>query len=107
VLGELGKTQPALRKQIVRALVAATEVQDRVPDGGASVVVYDTNGVASLEPHRTPRLDGNTCLAAIRVLGQFGPDATEATPTLKKFKLGADAALRWAATEALEAIGKE
>jgi HEAT repeat protein len=80
-LREIGKNYPEQRKRIVPALIAAAGEEDRRRGFGAQ-----------------------QSLAAIRALGDFGPDARAAVPALKKLKLHPEDAIRQAASSALEKI---
>jgi hypothetical protein len=78
-----GKAQPRQRKELVPVLIAATDV-------------------TALE-----RFGQTTCLAAIKALGEFGPDANAAIPKLKDLKLSSSMQVRDAARAALDKIEKD
>jgi hypothetical protein len=80
-----GKAQPTRRKELVPVLVAAT----------------------AESPDIFGRHDEATCLAAIKALGEFGPDAKAAVPRLKDLKLSSSMMIRDGARAALEKIEKD
>jgi HEAT repeat protein len=86
-LGDIGKSRPEKRKQIVPVLIVALDFPDRF--------------VREEHWH-----DQQVCLAAIQALGNFGPDAKNAIPELKKLKLNPEMRIREAATAAQEKIEK-
>ncbi len=88
VLGQLGQNQGSLRQEIVACLVKALTACEAGLDGQQRYY------------HQT------SALAAIGSLAEYGPDAKEAIPALRRLKLNSDIQIRQATAAALEKIDK-
>jgi HEAT repeat protein len=75
--GRMGQADPSFRKKAVPVIAAGLSITDKA---------------------------NHIQLEAIQALGQFGKDATDALPPLKKLKLSSDEKVREAATAAIDKI---
>jgi hypothetical protein len=87
-LGELGETNPKLRKQFVPALRTACNVQS----ANSKMIAHPKNDVRPVR------------IAAIAALAKFGKDAEPELPMLKKLKLDPEDSVRKAAKSAVDVL---
>jgi hypothetical protein len=89
-LGELGDTNPKLRKQFIPTLRTACNVQSPNP----KMISHPKNDVRPVR------------IAAIEALAKFGKDAEPELPMLKKLKLDPEDSVRNAAKSAVDVLEK-